>query len=135
MGNGGQMLVASDWWLVNPSPQPNQGRLMKSHKELNVWKDATDLAENIYQLTSKYPKVEMFWISSQLRRAAVSIPSNIAEGSARGSRKEYIRFLYIAAGSASELETQLELSIRTTMGERSKIVKLQEKTTIILKML
>lgn len=52
MGNGGQMLVASDWWLVNPSPQPNQGRLMKSHKELNVWKDATDLAENIYQLTS-----------------------------------------------------------------------------------
>lgn len=108
---------------------------MKSHKELNVWKDAMDLVENIYQLTSKYPKVEMFGISSQMRRAAVSIPSNIAEGSARGSRKEYIRFLYIAAGSACELETQLELSIRTKMGERSQIVKLQDKTTIILKML
>ena len=127
MGNDSQWLVASDWWSLNPSPQPNQGRLMKSHKELNVWKDAIDLAENIYQLTSKYPKVEMFGISSQMRSAAVSIPSNIAEGSVRGSRKEYIRFLYIAAGSASELETQLELSIRTTMGERSQIVKLQEK--------
>jgi len=93
------------------------------------------LAENIYQLTSKYPKDEIFGISSQMRRAAVSIPSNIAEGSARGSRKEYIRFLYIAAGSASELETQLELSIRTNMAKRAEIVKFQEKTTTILKML
>ncbi len=98
---------------------------MKSHKELNVWKDAMQLASNIYQLTSNYPKDEIFGINSQMRRAAVSIPSNIAEGSARGSRKEYIRFLYIAAGSVSELETQLELSIRTKMAEKIQIVKLR----------
>ena len=108
---------------------------MKSHKELNVWKDAMKLAENIYHLTSKFPKSEMYGISSQMQRSAVSVPSNIAEGSARGSRKEYIRFLYIAAGSASELDTQLELSGRIKIGKMAEITKLQSNTISILKML
>ena len=79
---------------------------MKSHKELNVWKDAMDLAENIYQLTSKYPKVEMFGINSQMRRAAVSIPSNIAEGDELGTNKQAIRYFFTSKGSTAEVLTQ-----------------------------
>src|SRR3990167_9176780 len=85
---------------------------MKSHKELTVWQKAMDLVEEIYKLTSKFPKSETFGLSSQMQRAAVAIPSNIAEGAKRGHRLEYIQFLSIANGSASELETQLLLAKR-----------------------
>jgi len=83
---------------------------MKSHKDLNVWKNSMALAEEIYRLTANFPKEEIYGLTSQIRRSAVSIPSNIAEGSARNSTKEFIQFLYIALGSAAELETQLILS-------------------------
>jgi four helix bundle protein len=83
---------------------------IKSHKDLDVWKLACELAINIYQLTKMYPKEERFGIIDQMRRAAVSIPSNIAEGYGRWNKKEYVYFCRIAFGSAAELETQILLS-------------------------
>jgi four helix bundle protein len=80
---------------------------MKTHKDLDVWKKAMDLAENIYNITSQFPVEEKYGLVSQIRRAAVSIPSNIAEGAGRNSNKEFIQFLYISMGSLSEVETQL----------------------------
>ncbi len=80
---------------------------MKTHKDLNVWKKSIELVEIIYDVSKSFPKEEIYGITNQIRRAAVSIPSNIAEGAARQSNKEFIRFLFIALGSLSELETQL----------------------------
>lgn len=83
---------------------------MKSHKDLDCWKNSIELVKTIYKLTNNFPKHELYSLTSQLRRSAVSVPSNIAEGSARNSKKEYIQFLYIASGSLSEVETQLIIS-------------------------
>ncbi|MBN2105771.1 four helix bundle protein [bacterium] len=82
---------------------------MKTHKDLDVWKLGIDMVKDIYLLTKKLPRDEQYGLISQMRRCAVSIPSNIAEGAARSSNKEYIQFLYISLGSLSELETQLIL--------------------------
>ena len=83
---------------------------MKTHRDLKVWTNSINLVTMIYQVTSDFPKEELFGITSQMRRAAVSIPSNIAEGAARNSKKEFNNFLSIALGSASELETQILIS-------------------------
>jgi four helix bundle protein len=79
---------------------------MATHKDLDVWKESIDLVEVIYKLTAKLPKEEVYNLTSQMRRASVSISSNIAEGAARSSSKDYVRFLYMSLGSVSELETQ-----------------------------
>lgn len=78
-----------------------------TYRNLQVWQKAMDLVEKIYMLTKLLPEEEKFGLASQMRRAAVSIPSNIAEGYCRSSTKEYIKFLYVAKGSNSELFTQL----------------------------
>ncbi|MDD3437007.1 MAG: four helix bundle protein [Candidatus Gastranaerophilales bacterium] len=78
-----------------------------NHKDLEVWKLAMEFITDIYSITKKFPKEEFYGLTNQIRRCAISIPSNIAEGSARQSDKELIQFLYIALGSVSELETQL----------------------------
>lgn len=83
---------------------------MATHKELDVWKEAIDMVTNIYRLTAEYPDSEKFGLVSQMRRASVSVPSNIAEGAARGTNKEYVHFLNISLGSLSELETQIIIS-------------------------
>jgi four helix bundle protein len=88
------------------------GKTVRTHKDLDVWKKAMDLAAQVYSLTTRFPKEELYGLTSQIRRSAVSIPSNIAEGAARHSRKEFIQFLHIASGSVAELETQLLLAIR-----------------------
>lgn len=80
---------------------------MKTHKDLDVWKYSRAFVSAVYALTKEFPKEEIYGLTSQIRRCAVSIPSNIAEGSARKGDKEYIHFLYIALGSMAELETQL----------------------------
>lgn len=80
---------------------------IQSFRDLTVWQKSFELVENIYLCTSKLPREEKFGIVGQLQRAAVSIPSNIAEGCARNNRKEYLQFVGIARGSAAELETQL----------------------------
>ena len=83
---------------------------VKTHKDLDVWKRSMGFITLLYKLTTNFPKNEIYGLTNQMRRAAVSIPSNIAEGAARKSNKEYIQFLYIALGSAAELETQLIVS-------------------------
>ncbi len=80
---------------------------MKTHKDLIVWQKSINFVTRIYEETKSFPKEEIYGLVSQLRRAAVSIPSNIAEGAARNTDKEYARFLFIARASASEIETQL----------------------------
>lgn len=82
----------------------------KPHKQLDVWKLSMELSGTVYRLTAKYPDEEKFGLISQMRRAAVSIPSNIAEGAARSSNNEFRNFLSIARSSLSELDTQLDLS-------------------------
>src|SRR4030065_2485540 len=84
--------------------------MAKPHQRLNVWKRAIKLVEEIYKITSSFPAEEKFGLISQMRRSAISIPSNIAEGAARSSSKEFINFLHISQGSLSELETQLIIS-------------------------
>lgn len=83
---------------------------MRDHKELDVWKTSVDLVTSIYAATSMFPREEMYGLTNQIRRSAVSIPSNIAEGAARQTDKEFIQFLYIALGSVAELETQIIIS-------------------------
>jgi four helix bundle protein len=83
-----------------------------NHKNLEVWKKSMDLVLQVYQITNLFPDTEKFGLTSQMRRAAVSIPSNIAEGAARKSDKEFIQFLYIALGSLAEVETQYLIAIR-----------------------
>ena len=85
---------------------------IKTYKDLIVWQKAMDLAEQTYKLTKGFPKEETYGLTSQLRRAVVSVPSNIAEGQARQSTAEFKNFLSIAQGSLAEVETQLLLAIR-----------------------
>jgi four helix bundle protein len=80
---------------------------LRTHKDLDVWKQSIELVTEIYGITKSFPKDELYGLVNQIRRAAVSIPSNIAEGAARKNNKEFIQFLYIALGSISELETQI----------------------------
>ena len=80
---------------------------MKTHKDLDVWRKSVSLVTSIYEVTKTFPKDEVYGLTNQIRRSSVSIPSNIAEGSARQGDKEFAHFLYISLGSLSELETQL----------------------------
>lgn len=82
-----------------------------SHVELDIWKSSISLVKEIYEISRNFPSTENYILSNQMKRSAISIPSNIAEGSARRSTKEYIHFLYISLSSLSELETQLFLAL------------------------
>ena len=86
--------------------------MVKKFKDLIVWQKSMDLVEEIYKLTKKLPREELYSLSDQIRRASVSIPSNIAEGNNRSSTKDFIKFLYISKGSNAELETQLLIALR-----------------------
>ena len=85
---------------------------MESYQDLIVWQKAMKLAEDCYRLTASFPKSEMFAMTSQIRRAAVSVPANIAEGWGRQTTGEYLQFVRVAQGSLKELETLLILSVR-----------------------
>jgi len=87
----------------------------RKHQQLDTWREAIVLVETIYRLTANFPTDERFGLCSQMRRAAVAIPSNIAEGAARGSTREYLRFLDIARSSLAEIETQLVIARRLEM--------------------
>ncbi|MDD3897142.1 MAG: four helix bundle protein [Candidatus Peribacteraceae bacterium] len=106
-----------------------------SYKKLQVWQKSMCLARHAYVLTNKFPKDELYCLTSQIRRAAISIPSNIAEGSQRGSDKEFARFLLIARGSLVELETQLLLAESfgyCESGELRKVFSLIEEISRML---
>ncbi|MBQ9441769.1 MAG: four helix bundle protein [Selenomonadaceae bacterium] len=94
---------------------------LRSYKEFTVWQKSIDLAVEIYRLVRLLPKTETYALSDQMRRAAISIPSNIAEGQGRNSTREFIKFLAIARGSQSELETQLQLCVRIGYVDESEI--------------
>lgn len=93
-------------------------RTFRTYRDLDVWQVAMTLTESVYQSTASMPSTERFGLVSQMRRAAVSVPSNIAEGYGRGRRREYIRSLTNARGSLCELETQVTLSARLKLIER-----------------
>ncbi len=106
---------------------------MRQHQHLRVWQDAMDLVEAVYALTATFPQAERYGLASQMQRAAVSVPSNIAEGAARGSKPDFLRFLYIARGSLSELETQCQISLR--LGYVSEITLLVSKIDAVFSQL
>jgi four helix bundle protein len=108
---------------------------MDTHKDLIVWKKGIELVKNIYLITNSFPKSEQFGLVSQMRRCAVSIPSNIAEGCGRNSDNELIYFLYVALGSSSELETQIIISIELNFLENEKATECLTLLNEIIRMI
>ena len=108
---------------------------MIPYKELIVWQKAVEFSLCIYTLTSKFPESEKFGLVSQMRRASVSIPSNIAEGSKRGTVKDYVSFLRIASGSGAELETQLYISQKLNYLSQKEYIKHEQDINEIMKIL
>jgi four helix bundle protein len=104
-----------------------------NHKDLDVWKKSMDFVEIVYQLTNDFPDSEKFGLTNQIRRAVVSIPSNIAEGSGRKSDKELIQFVHIALGSLAEVETQYLISVRLKYVTKNEI--LEEELVVLNKLL
>ncbi len=102
-------------------------RIMTTHRDLEAYKQAIDLSVEIYNIVSLFPKFETYGLADQMRRAAVSVPSNIAEGAGRQTIKEYIQFLYIASGSLSELEAQVTIAHRLSY--------IEDYNTILLKII
>jgi four helix bundle protein len=98
---------------------------IRDYRDLTVWKEAMEIAELVYRLTRAFPREEAFGLTAQMRRSAVSIPSNIAEGFGRGQRKVFIQFLRIAQGSLKELETQLMLSVRVELAASKDVADIQ----------
>jgi four helix bundle protein len=123
MGNGGS-------GELNPAKGA-----VSSYRELHVWQQAMDLAESCYRSTRTFPRDELYGAVAQIRRAAASIPANIAEGNGRENRGEYIQFLRIAQGSLKELETHVLLAQRVGLAPRDSAEPLLDKCEAVGKML
>lgn len=108
---------------------------MESYRDLVVWQKSTVLTLEVYKLTNSFPKEEMYGLISQMRRAAVSIPSNIAEGYSRKHRAEYLQFIRIAFGSGAELETQALVARKLSYATESDFNFLEAKLSEVMKML
>lgn len=109
--------------------------VIHSHKDLTVWKRSMELVLAVYTLTENFPKTEIYGLTSQMRRCAVSIPSNIAEGRSRGTRKDYLNFLRVSLGSVAELETQIEISKMLPFGEKLYYNDVEQLLLEVVKML
>ena len=109
--------------------------MLKNYKELKVWQKSYELCLAIYKITAKFPKEELYGLISQVRRCAVSIPSNIAEGYGRKTTLDYIRMLYISYGSVCELETQVLLAGDLGFIEKGELVKVIKDLAEIERML
>ncbi len=109
--------------------------MIHSYKELIVWQRSMDLVIEVYSLTEKYPKTEIYGLVSQSRRCSVSIPSNIAEGRRRGTKKDFRQFLIIAYASGAELETQLELAKRLKFANEIDFLRAESLLLEVMKML
>ncbi len=107
----------------------------RPHKRLVVWQKSVDLVIHVYEAARRFPTAERFGLTSQMQRAALSVPSNIAEGAARKSRREYVQFLYVARASASELDTQLEIAKRLKYLSTEGYERLQTELDSVAKML
>lgn len=122
--------------IVNRSFQQKGGSMDKRpHENLDVWEKSVQFVQVVYEASASFPDAERYGITSQVRRSAVSIPSNIAEGASRQSRKEFIHFLYMARGSLSELETLIHLSRRLGLLDTASHALLCNKSGNIGKML
>ncbi len=108
---------------------------VESYENLVVWQKSMDLVIAIYTLTGKFPKEEVYGLTSQMRRAVVSIPSNIAEGSRRSSRKDFRNFLFNAYGSGAELETQIEIAKRLKFSKDLDFSKVDKLLDEVMRML
>jgi four helix bundle protein len=104
-----------------------ENKTIRTHKDLEVWKESILLVKEIYRISSNFPKDEIYGLTLQIKRSAISIASNIAEGAARNTKKEFIQFLYIALGSVSELETQLIIAKELNYLESNSIFDNLEK--------
>jgi len=109
--------------------------MIHDYKDLIVWQKSMDLVVLIYELTSKFPDLEKFGLISQMRRCAISIPSNIAEGRRRSTKKDYSSFLHNAYGSGAELETQIEISKRLGYGDKISYNKIDGLLLEVMKIL
>lgn len=109
--------------------------IIHSYKELIVWQKSIQLVVEIYELTEDFPKEEIYGLTSQIRRAAVSIPSNIAEGRFRGTRKDFLQFLRIAYASGAEVETQLEIAKKLSKTKLLNYNKVDDLLVEVMKML
>jgi four helix bundle protein len=107
----------------------------KPHKKLEPWKEAMRLVPEVYRATGSFPPSELHGLTNQIRRAAVSVPVNAAEGAARQTRKEFIQFLHTSRGSLSELDTLLEISLELGYLERSCWTRLNQRVELIDKLL
>jgi len=108
---------------------------MRPHHKLALWNKSIDFVTEIYKLTAAFPETEKYGLTSQLRRAAISIASNISEGAARESKKEFLNFLSIAQGSASEIETQLIISNKLGYADKGELNKMFDSVNAISKMI
>jgi four helix bundle protein len=136
MANGAKA-GGSGEWRVASGEQPklaSQAR-PKHYKDLLVWQKGMNLAKLVYKLTAKFPSEERYGLTSQLRRAAVSVPSNIAEGQARQSTREFIQFLSHAEGSLAEVETQLLLSVELEFAKQADVQPSLQEIDELQKML
>lgn len=109
--------------------------MAQDYRKLKVWEKAMDLADQVYNITEPYPKSEIYGLASQMRRSAVSIPSNIAEGNGRSGDQEFYRFISIAKGSLAELETQIMLSFRRKFINKEDFEKLMSLSDEVGRML
>ena len=108
---------------------------IQTYKELIVWERSIQLVVSVYAITENFPKSELYGLTSQMRRAAVSIPSNIAEGKRRGSVKEFRHFLFNAFGSGGELETQIEIAKRLPFGKNLDYATVDKLVDEVMRML
>ncbi|MFN3466342.1 MAG: four helix bundle protein [Candidatus Brocadiales bacterium] len=108
---------------------------MKSFKDLNIWKRSIGLAKEIYLISETFPKIELYGLTNQLRRASISIPSNIAEGHTRKYTREFQQFLHVALGSLAEVETLLIIAVELKCIRQDKILTLQKEIEELGKMI
>ncbi|GAI77072.1 unnamed protein product [marine sediment metagenome] len=108
--------------------EQGMGKKIRTYRDLNIWNVGIELVKDIYKLTEKFPKQEMYGIVSQMRRSAISIPSNVAEGFKRCHNKEYRQFLYVTLGSCAELETQV------TIAKELKYIQADKEATLLEKL-
>ncbi len=108
---------------------------IETFRDLMVWQKSMTLVTNVYGLTSRFPKEDLYGLTNQLRRCVVSVPSNIAEGYGRHSTVDYVRFLRIASGSIYELQTQAEIAVNLNYIKSEEFEKLNAEATEIAKML
>jgi len=135
MTNGAKSSESGEWRVASGEPKTASQARPKHYKDLLVWQKGMALAKLVYKLTAKFPSEERYRLTSQLRREAVSVPSNIAEGQARQSTKEFIQFLSHAEGPLAEVETQLLLSVDLGFASREQVEESLKEIDELQKML